>query len=44
MLETQLKILALKLHAEHDALVVIQMISNIFILILMVIMGMKIQN
>ena len=44
MLETQLKILALKLCTKHDKMVAIQMILNILVLIFKIIMEMKIQN
>lgn len=44
MLETQLKILALKLYAEHYDMVVIQMILNIPVLILKIIIEMKTQS
>lgn len=44
MLETQLKILALKLCTEHNKMLVIQMIPNILVLIFKIIMEMKIQN
>lgn len=44
MLETQLKILALKLYTEHYDMVVIQMILNIPVLILKIIIEMKTQS